>query len=425
MINESLNKTNFINLLFFFIPISFIAGNLIINLNILFFIITALIFYRDKIFKIKLLILDKLIIVFFVYALIVGFSYNLFEYFQNSSEDFKVITKSIGYLRFLIFYFIIRFLIIKDLINFKLFFFSCGFCALFVCVDLIIQLSFGQDIFGYKPTYARVLSGPFGDEWIAGSYVQRFSPFLFFLVPLFFNLKNKNLLKVISVFLIILVLFSALIAGNRMPFFLLLLIMTLIIIFESSARKYLLYFVILFSIILFITFKFKPSTYVHFGNFYMKGMEIITELKKKDSNVFGPVYRTHYKEFYSGYQTWKTSKFFGGGIKSFSPRCTKVVINCANHPHNYYLEILSDLGLVGFLILSIVFGLVLYDTFYKKYLVKSALKNNNIIIPFMFLFVAEIFPFKTSGSFFTTGNATYFFIIMSITIALSKKEKLN
>ena len=37
-------------------------------------------------------------------------------------------------------------------------------------------------------------------------------------------------------------------------------------------------------------------------------------------------------------------------------------------------------------------------------------------------FFAEIFPIKTSGSFFTTGNATFFFIVFAITIALSRER---
>ena len=54
-------------------------------------------------------------------------------------------------------------------------------------------------------------------------------------------------------------------------------------------------------------------------------------------------------------------------------------------------------------------------------------KKNDIIIPFMFLLFLEIFPIRTTGSFFTTGNATYIFLIMAITIALSQSNdnKLN
>jgi len=126
----------------------------------------------------------------------------------------------------------------------------------------------------------------------------------------------------------------------------------------------------------------------------------------------------HVKEFNSGYQTWLENKYFGGGIKSFRYNC--VTFNCSTHPHNYYLEILSDLGLIGFLLLSIIFLKVFYVSFLKRFLSKNGLNYDQTIIPFMFLFLIEIFPIKSTGGFFTTGNATYIFLIMSVTIALSQ-----
>ena len=53
------------------------------------------------------------------------------------------------------------------------------------------QFIFGKDFFGFEPI-GRRLSGPFGDELIAGGYLQRFSIFSFFLIPLFFNKLNNN-----------------------------------------------------------------------------------------------------------------------------------------------------------------------------------------------------------------------------------------
>ena len=91
------------------------------------------------------------------------------------------------------------------------------------------------------------------------------------------------------------------------------------------------------------------------------------------------------------------------------------------HPHNYYLEILTDSGVFGFLILISVFFISLKISFYRKYFSKTSLQNNNVIIPFIFLFFIEIFPIKSTGSFFTTGNATFIFFILAVSIALSKK----
>ena len=61
----------------------------------------------------------------------------------------------------------------------------------------------------------------------------------------------------------------------------------------------------------------------------------------------------HKKLFFTGIETWKLHKIFGNGMKSFREDCKKIVIDqkrgvCSNHPHNYYLEILTDLGIVGF-----------------------------------------------------------------------------
>ena len=52
------------------------------------------------------------------------------------------------------------------------------------------------------------------------------------------------------------------------------------------------------------------------------------------------------------------------------------------------------------------------------------IRLNRFIHPFIFLFIVEIFPLKSTGSFFTTGNATYLFLIMAILVGLSGKENL-
>ena len=95
---------------------------------------------------------------------------------------------------------------------------------------------------------------------------------------------------------------------------------------------------------------------------------------------------------------------------------------CNMHPHNYYLEILTETGIIGLVIITSFFLGVLYISFFKKYFTRSLLNNNNHIIPFIFLFIVEIFPLKSTGSFFTTGNTTYFFLILAILIGLTRKD---
>ena len=129
---------------------------------------------------------------------------------------------------------------------------------------------------------------------------------------------------------------------------------------------------------------------------------------------------TYIKEFYSGYVTWKVNSIIGGGINSFYLNCHEVIGNCASHPHNYYLEILSELGIIGFTILIVIFVNLLMTIGFRNHL--SLNFDKNLIYPFALLFFAEIFPLKTTGSFFTTGNATFIFFILAIIVSLSKKH---
>ena len=189
-----LTKTNYLNLIFVTIPISFIVGNTAINANIVILILSTFFLYGSNIVKIKYYLLDKIIILFFVTILFTGFYNNLYLYYNDIEDfpkNFNIIIKSLSFLRYLALYIIIRFLIEKEILSFKYFFISCFVFSIFVSLDIFYQLTFGKDIFGFEVT-GRKLSGPFNDELIAGSYLQRFSLFSFFLFPIFFNFKTKK-----------------------------------------------------------------------------------------------------------------------------------------------------------------------------------------------------------------------------------------
>ena len=138
------------------------------------------------------------------------------------------------------------------------------------------------------------------------------------------------------------------------------------------------------------------------------------------------------REFLSFYDTWLMHKYIGGGIKNFRYYCHKrsnidknSKFICNMHPHNYYLEILTETGIYRIFYNNSSFHDCYLFNFIQKYLNKSAINNNKIIIPFIFLFLVEIFPIKSTGSFFTTGNATYLFILMGNSNRINEKRKFN
>ena len=70
-----------------------------------------------------------------------------------------------------------------------MFFIFSSFSVLFVSIDIIFQFVNGKDIFGFVGLPRR-LSGPFGDELIAGGFIQRFSLFAFFCYRFFLTRKT-------------------------------------------------------------------------------------------------------------------------------------------------------------------------------------------------------------------------------------------
>ena len=425
----NLNKENYLSLLLALFPLSFIAGNMIININIILLISSAIILFKKEVFKLKNFFLDKLIFIYFFIILITAVINDFYFFSERIAWKgyFSTILKSVFFLKYLLLYVVIRFLTEKNILQFKHFFIFSSLAVLFVSFDIFYQFLSGKDIFGFTGQ-GRKLSGPFGDELIAGGFIQRYSLFAFFLVPIFFKDRDLNKYNKYLIPVLFIIFFSSLVlSGNRMPTLLFLFSIFLILVFQKNTRKFLLPFIIIFSIIFSILFKSNELIRNNFLNLYGQ-VSIITKLtiEKDFFNKNSPQYL---KEFTTFYHTWLMNKYIGGGIKNFRYYChfrPSIEKNekfiCNMHPHNYYLEILTETGIVGFVIITLIFLNIIFLSLIKKYFLSSNLKENNMIIPFIFLFLAEIFPIKSTGSFFTTGNTTYLFLLIGILIGIIRRE---
>ena len=62
----------------------------------------------------------------------------------------------------------------------------------------------------------------------------------------------------------------------------------------------------------------------------------------------------------------------------------------------------------------------------KMIFISKNLQLEKTLIPFFIVFIVEIFPLKTSGSFFTSANSTFLFIIIAFIVGLIQlREKDN
>ena len=110
------NTKKYFSFLLALLPVSFIAGNMIININVLILIISTLVLYGKEVFKFQFKILDKFILLFFLLVLFTAIYNDIFFIFNDLyPSGYHTILKSILFLKYLFLYLTIKFLIGKTL----------------------------------------------------------------------------------------------------------------------------------------------------------------------------------------------------------------------------------------------------------------------------------------------------------------------
>ena len=138
-----------------------------------------------------------------------------------------------------------------------------------------------------------------------------------------------------------------------------------------------------------------------------------------------PIGSGHVVIYLTAIDIWTDNPIIGHGIKSFRIKClTKLHLPnriCATHPHNYYLELLNDTGLLGTLFfICAIFYLIINKFFNFKYYEKN---EKLLFICLLIIIIAEFFPLKSSGSFFSTTNSSFIFLILGMLNGLKKIKK--
>ena len=290
---------------------------------------------------------------------------------------------------------------------------------LLICTDIIYQYFFLKNIFGY-PVITQRPSGVFGDELVAGGFISYITiPIISYYFKKFNeqDLKYKILYSLIYLFIFA----TVAITGERLAFIIFFAGSVIIFAFSTSLKKFLLLSISL--IIFFIIIYFNSSS---FNN------------RVKDfNNIVLNFYDSSYGRLWeSSYLLFDKNKIFGVGLKNYrvdcdnqiDPRPESIPQFCSSHPHNFFLEILSETGLVGFFIFFIFFMYLIFylkdkikslknDTTFKKY---SSLLYGNILILLIY-----VWPLKTSGSFFTTWNGSFFWLNLGIALLITKGKIKN
>ncbi len=135
-----------------------------------------------------------------------------------------------------------------------------------------------------------------------------------------------------------------------------------------------------------------------------------------------PTMRTseYYKVLHGGVDIFLQAPFFGIGTASYRPLCPslttgKADIDCTLHPHNYYIQLLSETGIIGF-----ASGVVMISTIIW-YCLATGVKTRHCVIAAT-AFVVPLglfFPIQTTADFFGQWNNV--FMWSAVALALSAK----
>ena len=451
---QKIKNIKLAELLFYAFPISFIIGNLILSLNLLLFIIAGFVLIKKEQLTFRFNASYWLLITFFLYFFLstaIQFQSPgiLNEKIQDLPLENNPIFKSIILLRFLFLIIIVDTLFFNNILNLKKFFFISFICTSFVSFDIIFQYLMGFDLFGLKNLEETRHSGPFGDEIIAGSYLQRFSLFSIFYIFVIFEKKNFN--NLLLFFIITIHLTAILLAGNKIPMLLFFLGYFLIFLILKNIRWVLVSSLVFFLIIFTVIYKNNNNYRDVYSGFFneINFIKIINKINIQKKQIQKVESKKNYEEiiilkgsghggiFRASYKMWKDQPIFGFGLKSFRIKCWEfspprteeyirdgaLAIGCSTHPHNYYLELLSESGIIGAGLIIIFFLILLKDSYYylKKY-IKTQNSEMILLIPVIILFILEIWPIKSTGSFFTTWNATFLWLNVAILFSIKFKK---
>lgn len=426
-----LSQIKFINTLIVAIPLAFVFSPLFLELI---FIIISFLFgyqiYKSREFYFFNNFFFKL---FFLFSLYLFLTMLFFQRFEDG------IQYSLFYFRY-IFYILSLYYFFRKINNSKnLFLISFLLINLILIFDGLFQFFNGFNLIGHPLVNATRVSSFFGEEKILGGFLARISPLCLCLYFINKNEGNYKILRSLIIFILISNVFLILLSGERSAFFLY--IFYILLIFTFLKFKIFKKLIILFSIfsVFFTVLFFSENTKERIVNQtifeiskfsesqndmtkkYYKKNEIF-ELKELPFYIFSP---THTNYIFTAINIFKDNKTFGAGPKAFKRNCVtkQYSINkwsCSTHPHNYYIQILSEAGLIGF-----TFILIGYLTIVFRFIKISFLKNidknkaNYLIILYGGLLM-NFFPFIPTGNFF--NNWLTIILLLPISLILTKDD---
>ena len=415
------------------LPLGLVAGPLVAEI-ILFLIFINSLYYlitekNNFTFNENIL---KIFLIFWLYIVIISFF---------SIEKLISLKSSFFYCRFGLYTLAIIYFLNSVSNSIETIYKIYKYTLIFVILDSFYQIFAGKDIFGIKPNNTDLMriSGPFGDKFILGSFLQKILPVFIYLIMKITKKDNKIKLSDFIILILSIVLIYR--SGDRSALGLILIFSFIFFLINKSLRKNMIkifFIFLIFSILVTIQnpkiFErtFSDTLGQFKGKYYEKFLEKDLNETKLDFMIFSFHHQTHYS---TALRMFLDKPIFGHGPKSFRFKCKnfefkpnrdvsnkfgeiKKSYGCSTHPHNTYLQLLSETGIIGF---SFIFFLFIYFSIKILNLIKNN-KKKYLYNPLLVGIFVNLWPIVPTGNFFNNWISMIYFIPIFFYLYETKKK---
>ena len=361
--------------------------DLIVSISALFFLFHV--FKNKEFYFFK----NKPLIIFFVFCIYcILLSIFIAEDMMLSFES------SLFYFRIGVFSCLVWYLIDRDKNILSYFYYILVLCFSVLVIDGYIQYLTGINFLGFKILSNRV-SSFFGDELIMGSYLSRFFPLLFAL----FLIKKKQKYEIYFIgALFILVDVLIFMSGERSAFFFLNLSTVFIIILIKEYQKFrLITFIIAIICVVILSLN---SSILNERMFKGPAEDMGLIESSEEAVIFS---KAHDSLIRTAYNMFKDRPLLGHGPKMFRVICKDEkyatgVSPCMTHPHNFYIQLLAETGIIGFLFLFSALIYVLYSALrqFKSIIFKQKRPLADYQVCLLAGILITVWPLTPNGNFF-------------------------
>ena len=403
--------------LIYLIPIFLVTGpflsDLAVTITSIIFIVLLFQLKNFKIFKNKFY---YIFFIFYIYLILNSLTQNL---------NYDSLRISFTYIRFGLFSLALTYFLNQDAKLIKKIFYSLLTVFIILIFDGFFQYFTGKNILGWELIYPGPrVSSLFGDELILGSYVARMLPVLIGLMLIFNFSKDKKFIfysVILASFILILI------SGERTAFFLTLLMLALMFFFTYENKKMLRKIILVSFACSFLIISFSNSIKERIVNVTL---EKILASKNQD-NKYYIISKQHHEHYVSGIRMFLNNPISGVGIKNFRVFCSEKEYyisqyTCSPHPHSTYVQLLSETGIIGSLIVFICFiylNMRLISHYNKCSADKPIYKDYQIC--FLISFYLTLWPLVPSGNFFNNWLSIIYFYPVGIFLWSVNKQDIN